>query len=533
MSTVDGVEITGPMGERFDEVLTPRALGLIALLHREFDARRLERLQARQERVRDVAAGGTLDFLPETEQVRSDDSWRVADPAPGLVDRRVEMTGPTDRKMTINALNSGAKVWLADQEDANSPLWENVVNGPLNLMDSIDRTIDFTSEQGKSYTLKPDDELPTIVVRPRGWHLPEKHILVDGQQTSGSLVDFALYLSTCGQKQIDRGQGPYFYLPKMESHLEARLWNDVFGLAQDHLGIPRGTIRATCLIETYPAAFEMEEILYELRDHSAGLNAGRWDYMFSVIKMFRTRGADFTLPDRNSVTMTVPFMRAYTELLVRTCHKRGAHAIGGMSAFIPSKDPKANEFAFNKITEDKTREANDGFDGSWVAHPGMVGTAMAVFDEVLGDRPNQLDKLREDVHVTAAQLLDVKSTPGEATEAGLRANISVGIQYVESWLRGSGAAGINGLMEDAATAEISRSQVWQWLHNGVTLSDGQQVRRELVEQVIEDEMGKIREARGDAFAAGRWDDARALFTEMALADEYPDFLTVPAYERMP
>jgi malate synthase len=533
MSTVDGVEITGPMGERFDEVLTPRALGLIALLHREFNDRRLERLQARQERVRDLAAGGTLDFLPETAHIRSDDSWRVADPAPGLVDRRVEMTGPTDRKMTINALNSGAKVWLADQEDANSPLWENVVNGPLNLMDSIDRTIDFTSPQGKSYTLKPDDELPTIVVRPRGWHLPEKHVLVDGQQTSGSLVDFALYLAACGQKQIDRGQGPYFYLPKMESHLEARLWNDVFNLAQDHLGIPRGTIRATCLIETYPAAFEMEEILYELRDHSAGLNAGRWDYMFSVIKMFRTRGDDYTLPDRNSVTMTVPFMRAYTELLVRTCHKRGAHAIGGMSAFIPSKDPKANEFAFDKITEDKTREANDGFDGSWVAHPGMVGTAMAVFDEVLGDRPNQLDKLREDVSVTAAQLLDVKSTPGQATEAGLRANISVGIQYVESWLRGSGAAGINGLMEDAATAEISRSQVWQWLHNGVTLADGQQVSRELVERVIEEEMGKIREARGDAFAAGRWDDARALFTEMALADDYPDFLTVPAYERMP
>jgi malate synthase len=533
VETVEGVQISGPLGPRFDEVLTPRALGLIALLHRELDGRRLDLLRARTERVRALAAGGTLDFLPETAHVREDDSWRVADPAPGLVDRRVEMTGPTDRKMTINALNSGARCWLADQEDANSPLWENVVNGPLNLMDSIDRTIDFTSPQGKTYELKPDDELPTIIVRPRGWHLPEKHIAVDGEVASGSLVDFALYLASCGQKQIDRGQGPYFYLPKMESHLEARLWNDAFVLAQEHLGIPRGTIRATCLIETYPAAFEMEEILYELREHSSGLNAGRWDYLFSVIKTFRTRGEDFTLPDRNSITMTVPFMRAYTELLVRTCHKRGAHAMGGMSAFIPSKDPAKNEFAYNKITEDKTREAHDGFDGSWVAHPGMVKTAMDVFDEVLGDRPNQLGKLREDVQVTAAQLLDVKSTPGEVTEGGLRANISVGIQYVESWLRGQGAAGINGLMEDAATAEISRSQVWQWLHNGVTLDSGQQVTADLVQRIIDEEMATIEEAAGDAFAGGRWDEARALFSELALADEYQDFLTVPAYARMP
>ena len=533
MSTVDGVEITGPMGPRFDEVLTPQALELIARLHREFNGRRLELLQARRDRVQALADGGTLDFLPETAHVREDDSWRVAPPAPGLVDRRVEMTGPTDRKMTINALNSGARCWLADQEDANSPLWENVVNGPLNLMDSIDGTLEFTSPEGKEYRVRDDVTLPTIIVRPRGWHLPEKHITVDGEQTSGSLVDYALYLTSCGQKQLDRGQGPYFYLPKMESHLEARLWNDAFLLGQDFLGIPRGTIRATCLIETYPAAFEMEEILYELREHSSGLNAGRWDYMFSVIKTFRTRGEDFTLPDRNSVGMTVPFMRAYTELLVRTCHKRGAHAMGGMSAFIPSKDPAKNEFAYNKITEDKTREANDGFDGSWVAHPGMVQTAMDVFDKVLGDKPNQLDKLREDVHVTAAELLDVKSTPGEATEAGLRANVSVGIQYVESWLRGSGAAGINGLMEDAATAEISRSQVWQWLHNGVTLADGQQVTTELVEKVIEEEMAAIAADRGDAFGSGRWDDARALFTEMAISDEYNDFLTVPAYERMP
>jgi malate synthase len=536
MSTIkeiSGLEIRGARQDRQEEVLTPQALELIARLHRELNPRRLELLERRQERVRALADGGTLDFLPETAHVREDDSWRVADPAPGLVDRRAEITGPTDRKMTINALNSGAKVWLADHEDANTPLWENVISGQLNLKDALDRTIDFTSPEGKRYELRPDEELPTIVVRPRGWHLPEKHITVDGEPTSGSLVDFALYLVTSGQKQIDKGKGPYFYLPKMESHLEARLWNDAFNLAQDFLGIPRGTIRATVLIETYPAAFEMEEILYELREHSAGLNAGRWDYMFSVIKSFRTRGEEFLLPDRNSVTMTVPFMRAYTELLVRTCHKRGAHAIGGMAAFIPSKDPEVNEQAFAKVRADKEREAKDGFDGSWVAHPGMVELCTEVFTAVLGDRPNQLDKKREDVQVTAEQLLDVRSTPGEVTEAGLRSNVSVGIQYLESWLRGSGAVGINNLMEDAATAEISRSQVWQWLHNGVRLADGTEVTREHVEQVIAEEMDAIREARGDSFDTGRWDDARALFTEMALADEYPDFLTLPAYERMP
>src|SRR3954469_15605575 len=536
MSTVEGVsglEITGARQDRDDEVLTPRALELIALLHRELNPRRLELLAARQDRVRALAAGDTLRFLPETAHIRDDDSWQVAEPAPGLVDRRVEMTGPTDRKMTINALNSGAKVWLADHEDANTPLWENVIRGQINLKDALDRTIDFTSPEGKAYALEPDDELPTIVVRPRGWHLPEKHITVDGEQTSGSLVDFALYLASCGQKQIDRGQGPYFYLPKMESHLEARLWNDAFTLAQDHLGIPRGTIRATVLIETYPAAFEMEEILYELREHSAGLNAGRWDYMFSVIKTFRTRGEDFLLPDRNSVNMTVPFMRAYTELLVRTCHKRGAHAIGGMADFIPSKDPAINEQGLAKVKADKEREANDGFDGSWVAHPGMVEICKEVFTAVLGDRPNQIDKKREDVSVTAEQLLDVKSTPGEVTEDGLRSNISVGIQYLEAWLRGNGAVGINNLMEDAATAQISRSQVWQWLNNGVKLADGQEVTHELVERIVGEEMDSIRESRGDAFSSGRWDEARDLFVETWLADEYPDFLTLPAYARMP
>ncbi|WP_448624170.1 malate synthase A [Geodermatophilus sp. URMC 64] len=527
MDVPAGIEITAPVLDRFDEVLTPTALELIGLLNRELGERRHELLRARADRMAELAAGGTLDFRADTAHVRDDDSWRVADPAPGLVDRRVEMTGPTDRKMTINALNSGAKVWLADHEDANTPLWENVVGGQLNLLDAINRTIDFTSAEGKQYTLKPDEELATIVVRPRGWHLPEKHILVDGKQTSGSLVDFALYLATAGRRQLEKGLGPYFYLPKMESHLEARLWNDAFNLAQDFLGIPRGTIRATVLIETYPAAFEMEEILYELREHSAGLNAGRWDYMFSVIKCFRTRGKEFLLPDRNSVTMTVPFMRAYTELLVRTCHKRGAHAIGGMAAFIPSKDPEVNEQANARVRADKEREAGDGFDGSWVAHPGMVELCKEVFTAVLGDRPNQIDKKREDVHVTAEQLLDVASTPGQVTEAGLRNNVSVGIQYLHTWLKGSGAVGINNLMEDAATAEISRSQVWQWLHNDVTLDTGEQVTRELVDRIVAEELAKLPGDPEDYAAA------RDTFLEVAVADHYEDFLTLPAYERMP
>jgi len=532
MSTPDGVRIDGPIKDRYDEVLTDEALAFLAELHRQFDGRRRELLALRDSRYAELAAGGTLDFLAETKDVREDDSWQVAEPARGLVDRRAEITGPTDRKMTINALNSGARVWLADLEDANTPLWEVMIEGQLNLRDAIDRRIDFSSPEGKSYALNED--VATIVVRPRGWHLPEKHILVDGERTSGSLMDFGLYFFHCAQKQIDNGLGPYFYLPKMESHLEARLWNDVFVHAQDAVGIPQGTIRATVLIETFPAAFEMEEILFELRDHSAGLNAGRWDYMFSVIKKFRTRGAEFMLPDRNSVTMTVPFMRAYTELLVRTCHKRGAHAIGGMAAFIPSKDETVNKAAFDKVRDDKTREAGDGFDGSWVAHPGMVALCIEVFDGVLGDRPNQLDKTRDEVSVTAEQLLDVRSTPGAVTEAGLRSNISVGVQYLEAWLRGTGAVGINNLMEDAATAEISRSQVWQWLHNDVRLDDGQVVTRELVERLIEEELDAIRQKVGDeSFAAGGWDDARALFTEMALSEDFAEFLTLPAYEQMP
>jgi malate synthase len=534
MAGAEGVEITGPLHDRYEEVLTPDALGFLATLQREFGPRRKELLAARAERERRLAAGTGLDFLPETAGIRTDDSWRVAEPAPGLVDRRVEITGPTDRKMTINALNSGAKVWLADLEDANTPLWENMVEGQLSLRDALDRTIDFTSPQGKTYALKADDELATIVVRPRGWHLEEKHVLVDGERMSGSLFDFGLYLFHCARRQLDKGKGPYFYLPKMESHLEARLWNDVFNLAQDELEIPRGTIRATVLIETIPAAFEMEEILYELRDHSAGLNAGRWDYLFSMIKKFRSRGADFVLPERNAITMTAPFMRAYTELLVRTCHKRGAHAIGGMAAFIPSRrDEEVNRTAFEKVRGDKTRESGDGFDGSWVAHPDLVPLCQEVFDGVLGERPNQRERLREDVQVSAADLLAVNRTPGEITEAGLRNNVDVALQYIAAWLGGNGAVGIHNLMEDAATAEISRSQIWQWIHNDVILAEGTQVTEKLVEQIINEELGKIREAQGDRFDEQRFTEAVSLFKEVALADDYADFLTVPAYERMP
>lgn len=525
------MEITGPMLERFDEILTPEALGFVAALQREFGARRLDLLEARQTRQAELSAGGTLDFLPETKEVREGD-WQVAPPAPGLEDRRVEITGPVDRKMTINALNSGAKVWLADFEDANSPLWENCVSGQLNLRDALDRAIDFETG-GKTYALRPDAELATVVVRPRGWHLDEKHAQVDGRPVSASLFDFGLYFFHCARRQLDKGKGPYFYLPKMESHLEARLWNDVFTRAQELLGIPYGTIRATVLIETYPAAFEMEEILYELRDHSAGLNAGRWDYLFSVIKKFRTRGREFLLPERNAVTMTAPFMRAYTELLVRTCHKRGAHAIGGMAAFIPSRrDPEVNAVALEKVRADKTRESGDGFDGSWVAHPDLVPVCREVFDGVLGSRPNQLDRLREDVSVSAADLLSVSETPGGITETGLRNNVDVALRYLAAWMGGLGAVAIHNLMEDAATAEISRSQIWQWIHNDITLADtGSQVTKELVERIIEEELAGI--AAEPGYDERLFGQATRLFKEVALDDDFAEFLTLPAYAQMP
>ncbi|MEV6643012.1 malate synthase A [Amycolatopsis sp. NPDC051371] len=520
------VQVLGEPVERGDEILTPAALDFLAGLHDAFAGRRDELLQARSKRREEARTTGRLDFLPETKEIREGD-WQVAGAPPALRDRRVEITGPTSRKMTINALNSGAKVWLADLEDANTPHWANVVSGQVNLYDAVRETISLESG-GKSYALKDDVEHATIVVRPRGWHLPERGLSFGGREAVGALVDFGLYFFHNAAELLKRGKGPYFYLPKMESHLEARLWNDVFTHSEKALGIEHGTVRATVLIETIPAAFEMEEILYELREHASGLNAGRWDYLFSVIKYFRDAGEKFVLPDRNSVTMTAPFMRAYTELLVRTCHKRGAFAIGGMAAFIPSKDPEVNKGAFDKVHADKSREAGDGFDGSWVAHPGMVELCKEEFDKVLGDEPNQLGRTRDEVDVTADQLLDVASTPGGATAGGLRAAVDVGVRYIASWLSGNGAAAIHNLMEDAATAEISRSQIWQWVKNGTTLDTGDVVTSELVRGVLADVRGEL--AR--ELPADRLLPAVELFEQVALADEFPDFLTLPAYERI-
>ncbi|MFI5496126.1 malate synthase A [Actinoplanes sp. NPDC051859] len=510
------------------EILSAEAVAFVEDLNRRFRPRRDELLARRAQRRAEIAAGGSLGFLPETAEIRAGD-WTVPAAPADLTDRRVEITGPTERKMTINALNSGAKVWLADLEDANTPHWANVVDGQQNLYDAIRRTIRLETEK-KTYELG-DGPYPTIVMRPRGWHLDERHLQVDGEPAVGALVDFGLYFFHNAAELIARGSGPYFYLPKMESHHEAALWNDVFTHAQEALGIPVGTIRATVLIETIPAAFEMDEILHALRPHISGLNAGRWDYLFSIIKYFRDNPA-MVLPDRASVTMTAPFMRAYSELLVATCHKRGAFAMGGMAAFIPSrKDPKVNEIALVKVREDKEREAGDGFDGSWVAHPDLVPVCREIFDRVLGDRPNQLDKQRPDVSVEAADLLTVAGTPGAVTEAGLRGNVSVALQYLEAWLRGNGAVGINNLMEDAATAEISRSQVWQWIHNNVRLDDGTPITADLVGRIEDEELVKIRQALGDeAWTASRFDDARKLFERVALADDFADFLTTAAYD---
>jgi malate synthase len=500
----------------------------VAELHRRFDRRRRELLEKRAERQRALDEGGTLDFLEETREIRDGD-WKVAPPPADLQKRWVEITGPTDRKMVINALNSGATGFMTDFEDSNSPTWTNMMQGQVNLTDAIEGTISL--EQGdKTYSLNED--VATLLVRPRGWHLTDKHLLVDGERISGSLLDFGLYFFRNAQRLLDKGSGPYFYLPKMESHLEARLWNDVFTFAQEQLGIPHGTIKATVLIETIPAAFEMDEILYELRDHSAGLNAGRWDYIFSMIKCFRER-PDMVLPDRNKVTMTVPFMRAYTDLLVKTCHRRAAHAMGGMAAFIPSrKTPEINEDAIAKVRADKEREAGAGFDGTWVAHPDLVDVAMEEFASVLGDRPNQVDRQRDDVNVGAAELLDAASAGDDCTDEGLRNDVNVGIQYISSWLRGNGAAAIFNMMEDAATAEISRSQVWQWRRHGVVLDTGEKVTAELVRRYEEEELEKIREQVGDEFfySEGRPDQSRELFDQVALSDEFVDFLTLPAYE---
>jgi malate synthase len=504
------------------EVLTPSAVEFLAELHRLFDPRRRELLAARTTRP------APSDFLPGTADVRSAD-WTVPAPRPDYADRRVEITGPTDRKMVINALNSGAQGFMADFEDANSPTWRNQVEGHLNLVDAIERTITYDASDGRHYALS--DRPATLLVRPRGWHLPEKHFTVDGEPIAGSLLDFGLFAFHCTGRLLAHGSAPYLYLPKTEHHLEARLWNDVFAFTESTLGVGQGTIRATVLIETLPAAFQMDEILFELRDHSYGLNAGRWDYIFSTIKTFRDR-PEFVLPDRTDVRMTVPFMRSYTELLVATCHRRGAFAMGGMAALIPSrKDPEANQRAIDAVAEDKRREAGAGFDGTWVAHPDVVTVARAAFDDVLGERPNQIERRRDDVAVAAADLLDVPSTPGAITEAGLRLDVNVGFQYISFWLTGRGAAGINNLMEDAATAEISRSQVWQWIHHSAKLSDGRVVTRELVRQILAEEMDRIRAEVGEqVWAAGRPDDTRAVFERVALSDDLPEFLTLVAYD---
>ena len=521
------MDITGPLDNRFDEILTPEALHFLTRLHDQFAGRRHERLAARMHSRRAIDNGRNLRFLPETAAIRADATWRVAGAGPGLEDRRVEITGPTDRKMTINALNSGAKVWLADQEDATSPTWANVIGGQLSLFDAIRGQIDYTTEDGRTYSV--GEATPTIVMRPRGWHLVEKHLRYTDRAglrapASGSLVDFGLYFFHNAQKLIEGGTGPYFYLAKLENHLEARLWDDIFTFAENALGIGYGTIRATVLIETIPAAFEMDEILFELRNHCAGLNAGRWDYIFSIIKNFRGRGASFVLPDRSKITMTVPFMRAYTELLVQTCHKRGAHAIGGMSAFIPNRrDPEVTAWALEQVSADKRREAGDGFDGTWVAHPDLIPTARAEFDRVLGDRPNQVDRLRDDVSVTAEDLLDLR-IQGEVTDAGVRANVSIAVRYLESWLRGVGAAAIDNLMEDAATAEISRSQLWQWIHQRVVTAEGTLVTPALVQSILDEVMAQVERHDGD-----RFDAAIEVFREVTLGEDFPTFLTLGAY----
>ncbi len=514
-------QVIGPHLPASDIILTPQALAFVESLHRTFNPTRELLLQRRAERVQRLTAGENPTFLPETTWIR-ESAWQVAPTPPDLQNRRVEITGPVERKMMINAFNSGAKMFMADLEDANSPTWENQVQGQLNLMDAVRKTIEFANPDGRQYKL--NEQIATLLVRPRGWHMTEKHVLIDGQPISASLFDFGLYFFHNAKALLARGSGPYFYLPKMESHREAKLWNDVFNFAQDTFEVARGSVRATVLIETILGAFEMEEILYELRDHSAGLNAGRWDYIFSCIKKFHDR-ANFMLPDRTQVTMTVPFMRAYTELLVRTCHKRGAHAMGGMAAFIPSrKDAAVNDTALKNVRADKERESNDGFDGTWVAHPDLVPTAMACFDAKLGDKPHQKDRLREEVDGTIKpeQLIDFNIPGGKITENGVRNNISVGIQYIESWLRGNGAAAINNLMEDAATAEISRSQVWVWLHKAAPLDDGRTVTVALYEQLRDEEMAKL----GGA-GQGRFGEAVALMDKLVKADAYEEFLTTP------
>lgn len=518
----EGVQISGAITAQVEDVLTTAALAFVADLHRKFNARRVELVAKRTERQAAIDAGQLPDFLPETADIRAGD-WQVA-PAPADIDdRRVEITGPTERKMMINALNSGAKIFMADFEDALSPTWANVIDGQINCSDAIRRTIEFHNPDGRVYKL--NDKIATLLVRPRGWHLTEKHVLVDGEEISASLFDAGLYLFRNAQELLDRDSGPYFYLPKLESHLEARLWNDVFIYAQERIGVPYGSVRATVLIETILAAFEMEEILYELRDHAAGLNAGRWDYIFSAIKKMRNQ-PDMLLPDRGDVTMTVPFMRAYTELMVHTCHKRGAHAIGGMAAFIPNRrDPEVTENALAKVREDKKRESNDGCDGTWVAHPDLVPPVLDVFNAVLGDQPNQKGKLRNDVQVEGKDLINIGASGGQITEDGVRLNVSVALQYINAWLGGNGAAAINNLMEDAATAEISRSQIWQWIRHGAKLDDGRAVTRELYMAIRDEELHQL-----GGPGAEHYEESAELLDKLILTDEFIEFLTLIAYD---
>jgi malate synthase len=520
------LEIRAPYIEETARIVTPEALAFLELLARHFGPRRKALLGRRQEVQRSIRDGNLPDFLDETREIR-ERSWTVA-PAPAdLNDRRVEITGPVERKMMINALNSGARVFMADFEDALSPPWTNVIAGQVNCTQATRRTLEYTSPEGRHYRL--GERLATLVVRPRGWHLDEKHVLVDGEPMSASLFDFGLYFFHNAQELLSRGSGPYFYLPKLEGHSEARLWNEVFDLAQDALGIPRGTIRATVLIETILAAYEMDEILYELRDHAAGLNAGRWDYLFSIIKNFKDR-PDFLLPDRSQLTMTIPFMRAYTELLVKTCHRRGAHAIGGMAAFIPSRrDPQVNEIALAKVREDKTREARAGYDGAWVAHPDLVPIVEEVFGAVLKDRPNQKDRQRDDVEVRREQLLDVRVPDGRVTDAGLRNNISVALQYLAAWLAGSGAVAINNLMEDAATAEIARSQLWQWIRHGAKTESGEPVTLTRCRAILREESERLAAEGSDP---ARLATAGDLLDGLFSAEVFPEFLTLSAYQKL-
>jgi malate synthase len=523
----DGIEIRGPVTDAFSQILTPAALQLLAKMARRFEARRRELLARRVERQRDLDAGRFPDFLPETAAIRAEE-WTVAPIPADLQDRRVEITGPVDRKMIINALNCGASVFMADFEDANSPTWASNLEGHINLRDAVRRTIEFSSPEGKQYKLA--EKTATLLVRPRGWHLAEKHLHIDGSPISGSLFDFGLYFFHNAARLLENGSGPYFYLPKMESHLEARLWNDVFVFAQDELGVPRGTIRGTVLIETILAAFEMDEILYELREHSSGLNCGRWDYIFSFIKKFRNHAA-FVLPNRAQVTMNVHFLDSYVQLLIKTCHRRGIHAMGGMAAQIPIRnDPEANQKALEKVRQDKLREVKAGHDGTWVAHPGLVPVAKEIFDAGMPSA-NQINRKSDEVNVTAKDLLAVPG--GDITEEGLRVNIDVGVQYLESWLRGVGCVPIYNLMEDAATAEISRSQVWQWIRHGAKLNDGRTVTADLVRRIIPEELEKARKQIGaERYGNSKFDLAAKLFEEMMTKPEFTEFLTLVAYEQI-